>query len=807
MKKTVFQIAAVITIILSACGDNGGRDVVQKSRSNNASGPVTFAVFGNTEYVTDDGDTFVDLIKAVNEYDVDFAVNLGNNLPDGVPSSGIGALWESVDESIKQFDAPVYPVVGENDVFDFKSDVEYTKRYGPMWYSFRHGGIRFIVLNTEDDAYRFEFGNKPWIGEEQIEWLWSHLKESRNDESVVLFINRPLWLDYPSLWNERLLPILKAGNVNLIVTCFENGLFDWGKINGIRAVSTGCTGPVEFGNPGLFPHFLLITAKGDKTVFRVLFADGTTREGIWIDNNEISTLAKISAPLNLTVIKTDNSWNINETLNLQFKNSFDKPIYGKLDFKLYPPTSWTVEPSTLDFSIAPGVSKTFHLEIRGLPPELAPVPEYHAELYLDEQNVYNGDNSLKVKIPRPRTGDVVPILARIPGDVPYSFNGKSIRIPVEIENIDTCGRLVIYREGENEIPVCLHVSYLRDFKLGINEFVWDGRDLEEQKVIPGTLSYMVFIYNKEAPPTWVAKGPPNKNGTFIIERTLSGLIAKTHDKNSLVSYRIAATMGVPKPEDIQSFLDFLDGLSLTGFAQGERDRIYLGTDAGILCVYLTKGRVTPDVSFGEGGYVCFTGYRGRLIGNPSYHNGLVYVGIGGGGGGSPAIVIMDGASGEEIAYIDLGEFFGGYNNPPSIYVTDRGIYCAHPDDEHVILMTHYGHVLWANESGDMVGDRDCDGRSYTYGISADQYGFSYVNTPGTSARCGVLGPDGKGLFRVILVQLPGLRVSSVFPVIEGARTDGLYFVTRGGDIPYVFHVPFTIRKGKIVDEAELMSAE
>ena len=807
MKKTVFRIVAVVTIIFSACGDNDGENTVSEYKSNNTAKPVTFAVFGNTGYVTDDGNTFGDLIRAVNEYGVDFTVNLGNSLPDGVPPSGIGALWESVDESVKQFNVPVYPVVGKNDVFDYKSDVEYTRRYGPMWYSFRRERTHFIVLNTEDDAYRFGFGNKPWIGEEQIEWLWNCLRESRNDESVILFINRPLWSDFPSLWSERLLPILKAGNVNLIVTCFENGLFDWGKIDGIRAISTGCTGPMESKNPGLFPHVLLITVKGDKTVFRVLFDDGTTREGIWIDSNKINALARISAPLNLPVIKTDNSWNINETLNLQFKNSFDRPIYGKLNFTLYPPAMWTVEPSTLDFSIAPGVSKTLHLGIRGLPPELAPVPEYQAELYLDEENVYNRESSLKIKIPRPRTGDVVPISAEIADRVQYSFNGESLRIPVEIEGIDTCGRLVIYRESENEIPVCLHVSFLRDFKLGINEFVWNGLDLKGQKAMPGTLSYTVFIYNKKAPVTWVAEGPPNNNGTFIIERTLSGLIAETHNENSIISYRIAAAMGVPKFEASQSFMDFLDGLSLTGFAQGERDRIYLGTDTGILCVYLTKGKVTPDVSFGEGGYVCFTEYRGRLIGSPSYHNGLVYVGIGGGGGGSPAIVIMDGVSGEEIAYIDLGEFFEGYNNPPSIYLTDRGIYCAHPDDDHVILLTHYGHVLWVNEAGDMIGDRDCDGRSYTYGISADQYGFSYVNTPGTSARCGVLGPDGRGLFRVILVQLPGLRVSSVFPVIEGVRTDGLYFVTRGGDVPYVFHVPFTIRKGKIVDKAELISVE
>ncbi len=804
MKKAVFLITTIVTVFFSACGDNGGKEAFSEYSSGSVSTPVTFAVFGNTGNMTDDGSTFDKLIRAVNEYDVDFTVNLGNNLPYGVHSSGIRSLLNSVDENLKQFDIPVYPVVGKNDVFDFKSDIEYTNRYGPIWYSFRRNGILFIVLNTEDEAYRFRFGNKPWIGDEQIEWLWNCLNEDKGYQTV-LFINRPLWLDYPSLWNERLLPVLKAGNVNLIVTCFENGLFDWGKIDGIRAVSTGCTGPVKEKNPGLFPHVLLITVSGDETLFRVLFPDGTTREGIWIDSNSFNTLAKISAPFNLPLLKTDNSWQVNETLNLQFNNSFDMPMKGKLYFTVYPNTRWTVEPAKLDFSVAPGVSKTLRLGIRGIPPEYGPIPKYTAELNLGETVAYNVENSLKIKIPRPRTGDVVPISVKVPENILYPFDSNPLKIQVEIDNIDTCGRLIIYREGESDIPVCLHVSYLMDFKLGINEFVWDGRNLEGQRVMQGTLSYFLLIYNKQAPVTWVANGPSNNNGTFSVERTLSGLIANTHNDNSLISYRIASTMGVPKPEEIQSFSDVLDGMTLTGFARGERDRIFLGTDKGILCVYMLKGKVTPDVSFGEEGYVSFTDYRGRLIGNLSYHNGLVYVGIGGGVSGSPAIVVLDSVSGEKTAFIDLEEFFSGHSEPPSIYVNDSGIYCAHPDNDNVVMLTHYGHAQWLNEAGDMIGDRDSDGRSFTYGISADQYGFSYVNTPGTSARCGVLGPDGRGLFRVILVQLPGLRVSSVFPIIEGARTDGLYFVTRDGDVPYVFHVPFTIRKGKISDKFELMN--
>jgi hypothetical protein len=87
-----------------------------------------------------------------------------------------------------------------------------------------------------------------------------------------------------------------------------------------------------------------------------------------------------------------------------------------------------------------------------------------------------------------------------------------------------------------------------------------------------------------------------------------------------------------------------------------------------------------------------------------------------------------------------------------------------------------------------------------YSIGVDQFGLSYVNAAGTTARCGVIGPDGRGLFQIIPAWLPGLRVSSVFPLIEGKESDGLYFVTRGGDIPYVFHVPFTVRTGTIVEK-------
>ncbi|MFC1693469.1 hypothetical protein ACFL1R_08195, partial [Candidatus Latescibacterota bacterium] len=364
------------------------------------------------------------------------------------------------------------------------------------------------------------------------------------------------------------------------------------------------------------------------------------------------------------------------------------------------------------------------------------------------------------------------------------------------------GRLIIYREGHTELPVCLYISNLRDLKPGINEFFWNGRDLNGNMVPPDSLTYYTFIYNKKAPATWVAVGPQSRYGMVSIERTLSGLKAVTHDDRSLRSFSIGGSVRAPEPRDILFLENILDGQSITGLCRGEDERVYIGTSAGIVCVYVRKGKAVHDISFGNSGYIAFKDYRGRLPGNPSYSNGVLYVGMGGGGGRNVCIAVLDGKTGEFLSEIDLGDFFGMHANPPSITATEKGLYCAHPDNAYVLNIEHNGDIRWICDASDRTVGKDTDGRSFMYGIGVDQYGFSYVNTPGYSARCAVIGPDGMGLFRVILVSLPGLRVSSAVPMIEGKETDGLYFVTRGGDIPYIFHVPYTIRKGLIVDEEE-----
>ena len=387
--------------------------------------------------------------------------------------------------------------------------------------------------------------------------------------------------------------------------------------------------------------------------------------------------------------------------------------------------------------------------------------------------------------------------------IPYGFDGRRLTIPIDVTGVDTCGRLIIYREGATELPVCIHISNLRDFRHGFNEFAWDGRDMDGNPVPPDSLVCRLFVYNKKAPATWVAEGPPGPYGTFKMGRDLRGIHAESHGETAFRTWRIGETIHAPAPERGVSVHELLDRLPMTGYDDADDIR-YVGTERGIVALMIGKGEPRLVESFGDNGYVRLTEYRGRRLGPPVCADGVVYVGVGGGNARSTLICMLDAETGHRLGIIDLGGVFGDALAPPVMTATNGGLICANPDREYIVRLSPRGELIWINDASTWVVGLDRDNRSFIHGIGTDQFGFSYSCTPGTSARCGVLGPDGRGLFRVILVSLPGLRVGDVVPLVEGRDTDGLYFVTRGGDRPYVFHVPFTIREGIIVDEAEML---
>ena len=786
--------------VVSSCSNND-HDSPQQSLPAS----VTFAVFGNTGMSTDNGTAFKTLASSLTQFNADFAVDLGNKTPPDSPPEKSEEVLDENYRLIRAVTVPVYPVAGAGDIFDYTSDTTYSMLYGPMWYSFWRGGALCVVINTADDSYRSKFGQSLSISDEQLNWLMDTLNDVDKKQTVVVFMNRPVWNDAPEIWRTGLLPVFRSGGVDLMISCHEKGLYDWGDIDGIRAVSSGCTGPVKEHGLGLFPHFLLVTFDGGRSSFRVLTADGAVADGIDINKSAEDMVNRFVTSLKPHTLPSSTSWDVSESIEISLNNPFDATVSGRLAFETFRTTSWDITPRSFDFSLKKGETTTYHMTIRGNAPDLAPLPTYHVTCNIGETTVADFDGVIDREIPLSRTGKRIPATAQIVGALPYAFDGGTLRVPVDINGPDNSGRLIIYNDSSSDIPICMYVSPLHNFQIGINDISWNGRDLDGRRVSADSLSYYVVVYNKKAPPTWVAEGPLSLYGTFSVGKTNSGHKAITHTDKELISYRIGASLGVPAPELLHSLEGLLDGLTIIGTAYDGDDRLFVTTEKGLMCALLSDGKIRPDRSFGEGGYVTFTGYRGCRIGNPSLAGKTVFVGIGGGKGRHPSVLSLDKNTGDIIRAKPLNEYFYDKINPPSVTATARGVYISHPDDGHVMLASHSGELLWLNEPGDLGGDVDVDGRSFTYGIGTDQYGFSYVNTPGTSARCSVLGPDGRALFRVILVILPGLRVSSAIPFHEGKNTDGMYFITRGADKSYVFHIPYTIKAGKIVDETFFFS--
>jgi hypothetical protein len=800
-KESAVKPSAALSILLAvAFFPSCGRD----DKPHPPSAPVTFAVYGNTGLDLDNGIEFGSLISAINGQGVAFSVDLGNRLPGGVPSGGVEALWGEVDRDMEKFTSPVFPVAGENDIFDSRSDVIYTERYGPPWYSFTREGITFIILHTGDESYNYGLGVLPRIGDEQREWL-KNTGAKAGDSPVVLFMNQPLWNTAPRLWADTLLPALRSVKTVLAIACSTEGLCDWGRAVGVRVITTGCTGPTAEKGIGLFPHALLVTMKGSEITFRTLKSDGVLKPGIPVNPDIRAETDRLIGAFRPSALQADEGWRIGQTFSLEGKNPFSERITGELSFRVFNGTQWTIRPAAVPINIEPDASNTFHLDFRGTPPELGPPPVYRLSLKAGDTGICDREGPVAVKIPKPRTGALIPLEVRIPERIPWNFGASPLRVPVDVEGTDTCGRLAVYRTGDNHAPECIYISNLRDFRPGVNEFVWNGTDLRGRRVSEGPLICLVFAYNKKAPVTWVADGPPGEAGSFTVQRGSSGLIGTTHTEKGLVEFRIGASLGEPQPQDAGSLEALLDGLPPIGFAGDDKHRTFFSARTGLACVFTSGGKLRPDYSFAKRGYLRLPDYRGRSIGGVAYGAGKLYLALGGGMGQGPSVLLIDSESGKVDSEITLTEYYGETPEPPAVAADDRGVIIAHPSRDILFKLSPEGDVLWMNESGDDIGDFDADGRSFTWGIGMDGFGNSYVASPGTSARCGVIGPDGRGLFRVILVQLPGLRVSSAVPCIEGKSSDGLYFVTRGGDRPYVFHVPFTVRRAEIVQDNPVKS--
>lgn len=125
---------------------------------NETSDGFTIAVFGDNEGV---GPVLDAIIEDVNKQDVDFIIQTGD-----ATSHGEAEEFTAVRDAYQRFDAPVYPVVGNNDIIGDKERTQWMETFGKeRWYAVEHKGTQFLFLDNADRKVGFPEEERVWLQE------------------------------------------------------------------------------------------------------------------------------------------------------------------------------------------------------------------------------------------------------------------------------------------------------------------------------------------------------------------------------------------------------------------------------------------------------------------------------------------------------------------------------------------------------------------------------------------------------------------------------------------------------------------
>ena len=310
MKGTINVAMVVLALAAVAVGEAASQARQPRGKALNGE-PFRFVVLGDSrtpggKYQTvppgrwprvkspEVSPVFVDVIKQINLTPPDLVVNTGDLVWGHCPRELLIREWDAFDKAIAGFDAGMYMVVGNHDIWDEMSERVYTERYGPMWYSFNHKGAHFVVLCTEvpNKAGR--------IGPKQLAWLREDLRKHASSKPKYVFLHQPLWAyggQTPDvvprtredgayqLWMETVHPILKSHKVDAVFGGHWHQYLAQ-EIDGIRYVTTGGGGGELGGYEvppealGRFYHYLIVTVRDGKTRIAVVKLDGIQREDV-----------------------------------------------------------------------------------------------------------------------------------------------------------------------------------------------------------------------------------------------------------------------------------------------------------------------------------------------------------------------------------------------------------------------------------------------------------------------------------------------------------------------------------------------
>jgi hypothetical protein len=146
---------------------------------------------------------------------VDFVLVTGDLVRDAlrVSEETARARYELFRKEKEAFPVPLWVVPGNHEIFGIerhRSGVSeenplygkamYRRFLGPTYYSFNHGGVHFVALDTADVFDRWYYGH---VDETQLAWLAEDLAHVPAETPIVTFNHIPLFSAVASAWGYR----------------------------------------------------------------------------------------------------------------------------------------------------------------------------------------------------------------------------------------------------------------------------------------------------------------------------------------------------------------------------------------------------------------------------------------------------------------------------------------------------------------------------------------------------------------------------------------------------------------------------
>jgi len=235
------------------------------SPRNDAPGKAfIFAVVGDSQPSGEMGkqsEVFKKIIEEINKSGAEFLVHLGDKIHGSKDVNIVRRQYAEYEEVIGKLKIPVHHVVGNHEISEVDEDEElHKKKFGPLYYSFKHKNCFFIFLDTEST------GREGEVAGEQLSWLESELEKGRECRYIFIFLHRPLFSDliqkksHAQFASEEkrnaLFSLFKKYKVSAVFAGHEH-LYDSSMHDGLRQfISGGGGGPFHFAPA--FHHYLTV---------------------------------------------------------------------------------------------------------------------------------------------------------------------------------------------------------------------------------------------------------------------------------------------------------------------------------------------------------------------------------------------------------------------------------------------------------------------------------------------------------------------------------------------------------------------